>query len=515
MLASVFAFVLAAAQPWIVLSDLHFDPFTQPRLVDRLATAPPERWRAIFATGEATAPSGTGSDTNDALLESTLDGAHAAVPDPRVVIIDGDFLAHGFRAKFDRTAKVHDDTAYRSFVDKTIGFLAWELQTAFPRARLLPAIGNNDSYCGDYQSTPHDAFLARMGADFAASVGAGDPSAFITQFSTGGYYTVPLPVGNAQAIVLNDVFWSANYKNACGDPKADPGGDELGWLQATQTAMPSGTPVWIIAHIPPGVDVFSTLHATSGSSPVMFLADRFNSEFLTSLDSRSAVVMSIAAHTHMNGFRIIGPDASTPRAPMLVVPSVSPSLGNAPSFTVVDVDASVAWVVDQQVYILSKIKDAWMWHREYDFDSVYGRGAIDAAHLSSVQQAIFGDERVRRRFEEYYQSGDGIAPITDTTWRAYWCADVALTGTAYTACAMPQILRDLPSHPTPPPTATPSPTPTPAPTRLRGAGSDRACRISDPLAPRSGIESRAVQTGDLGCEHIYRAGNARAALVHD
>lgn len=451
-------------QPWLILSDIHFDPFTQPRLVDRLAAAPPDRWRAIFASGEATAPSGPGSDTNDALLESTLDGAHAAVPDPRVVIVSGDFLGHEFREKFDHTAKAHDDEAYHVFVDKTIGFLAWELQTAFPRARLLPVIGNNDNYCGDYQSTPNDAFLAHMGADFAASVGARDPSAFTSQFSTGGYYTVPLPVGNAQAIVLNDVFWSTNYKNACGDPKADPGGDELTWLQSVQNAIPSGTPVWVIMHLPPGVDAFSTLRAKSGTAPVTFLADRFNGELLTSLDSRSAVVMSIAGHTHMNSFRAIGPDASTPRAPMLVVPSVSPIFGNAPSFTVVDVDSSAAWVLDQQVYILSKIKDAWTWHREYDFDSVYGRGTIDAAHLWSVQQAIFGDERVRRRFEEYYQSGDGVAPFTDETWRAYWCANVALTATEYTACAMPQILHDLPPHPTPPPTPTPSPTPAPSPT---------------------------------------------------
>ena len=73
-----------------------------------------------------------------------------------------------------------------------MAFLAWELQAAFPRARLLPVIGNNDGYCGDYQSTPHDAFLAHMAAAWAASVGAPDPNAFIAQFSTGGYYSVPL-----------------------------------------------------------------------------------------------------------------------------------------------------------------------------------------------------------------------------------------------------------------------------------------------------------------------------------
>ncbi|MGD0966835.1 MAG: hypothetical protein ABR949_01005, partial [Candidatus Aquilonibacter sp.] len=452
------ATVLAASpQAWIVLSDVHFDPFTQPRLVDRLAAAPPERWRAIFATGDVTAPSGRGSDTNDALLESTLDGARNALPDPRIVIVAGDFLAHDFRAKFERTAKVHDAAAYAAFVDKTIAFLAWELQAAFPRAHLLPVIGNNDNACGDYQSTLHDAFLSHMAAAWAGSAGAADPNAFIAQFSTGGYYTIPLPAGGAQAIVLNDVLWSVNYKNACGDPKTDPGGDELRWLQSTQAAIAPGTPVWVIAHMPPGVDVYATLHAPAGSAPIPFLTDRFNDALLTALDSSSTVVMSIAGHTHMNSFRAIGPDPSKPRAPMLVVPAVSPLFGNAPSFTVLDVDGSTAQVNDEQIFILTKSKDDWLWHREYDFDSVYGPGPIDAADVSRVQQAIFDDERVRYRFEEYYQSGDGIAPITDTTWRSYWCANVALTLTEYTACAMPQIERDLPPHPSPPPAATPTP----------------------------------------------------------
>ncbi|HTU69429.1 MAG TPA: hypothetical protein VMF11_03830 [Candidatus Baltobacteraceae bacterium] len=448
------------AQAWLVLSDIHFDPFTQPHLVDRLAAAPADRWRAIFAAAPATAPSGIGSDTNYALLESTLEGARNAVPNPPIVIVAGDLLAHEFRAKFDRTATDHDDAAYDAFVDKTIGFLAWELQEAFPRSRLLPAIGNNDSYCGDYETAPHGAFLAHMAAAFAGSIGVTDPTAFIAQFSTGGYYTAPLPVDGARAIVLNDVFWSADYKNACGDPKADPGGDEVKWLQSAQNAIPAGTPVWIIAHIPPGIDAISTIR---GRAVVPFLTDGFNQAFITALDSGSAVVMAIAGHTHMDSFRVIGPDASTPRAPMLVVPAVSPIFGNAPSFTVLAVDPNSAQVDDSRVFILSKIRSQWSWHREYDFDSIYGSGPIDASDLWRVQQTIFGDERVRRRFEEFYQSGGALTPVTELFWRAFWCADVALTVTEYTACAQPQIQHNLPPHPSPPPLPSPSPSPSASP----------------------------------------------------
>lgn len=443
------------AQTWLVLSDLHFDPFTQSRLVDRLAAAPPNRWREVFASGEALGPSGAGSDTNFTLLESTIDAARNTAADPRVVVIDGDFLAHYFRQKFDRTARVHDDAAYRAFVDKTMAFLAWEIQTAFPRAQLLPVIGESDGYCGDDASTPRDAFLARTAADWAASVGAQSAQGFIDQFSTGGYYTVPLPIEHAQAIVLNDVFWSARYTNACGNAQDDPGGDEVTWLQHVQASLPAGTPVWTIAHIPPGIDV-----ASNPAAP--FLAPRFNDAFLDALDA-GATVMAIAAHTHMDSFRIIGPDPSTPRVPMLIVPPVSPVDGGAPAFTVLSVDGRSAVVDDSQVFVLTKIHDEWTWHREYDFDSIYGRGPIDALHLWNALQLVLNDDRVRKRFEQFYRPGDGAAPMTELTWHDYWCARVALTPTQFVACAMPLIQHDIGTHPSPPPTPTPTPTPTPIP----------------------------------------------------
>lgn len=459
VVASLLVTPVRAAEPpqtWLVLSDLHFDPFTQSKLVDRLAAAPPNRWREVFASGEALGPSGPGSDTNFTLLESTIDAARSTAADPQVVVIDGDFLARDFRQKFDRTARAHDDAAYRAFVDKTMAFLAWEIQTAFPRAQLLPVIGDTDGYCGSDASTPHDAFLARTAADWAASAGAPSAQGFIDQFSTGGYYEIPLPAAHAQALVLNDVFWSAHYANACGNAQDDPGGDEVTWLQHAQASLPAGTPVWMIAHIPPGID--------AGANPAApFLAPRFNDAFLAALDA-GATVMAIAGHTHMDGFRVIGPDPTTPRVPMLVVPPVSPVDGGAPAFMLLSVDAQSAEVDDSQVFVLTKVRDEWTWHREYDFDSIYGRGPIDALHLWNALQEVLSDDRVRKRFEQFYRPGDGIAPMTELTWHDYWCARVALTPTQFTACAMPQIQHDIGTHPSPPPTPAPAATPSASPT---------------------------------------------------
>jgi hypothetical protein len=459
----------AAAHDWLVVSDVHFDPFADPHIVDRLAGAPATRWRAIFSAGGPAPFANYGSDTNFALLESSLDAMRNAESDPPVVIVSGDFLAHGFRDKFNRSAHNHDDAHYDSFVDETIRFLAIEFRTAFPRARLLPVIGNNDGYCGDYQSTPSSPFLATVASAWGASVGADDPNAFAAQFATGGYYTVPLPAGDAQAVVLNNVFWSSRYQNACGDKTSDPGGDELNWLNLTLKSIGSKN-IWVIAHIPPGIDTYSSLQANT-EAPISFLEPRFNDAMLNALLSTTPhTVMAIAGHTHMNSYRIVGPDPSRPFTPVLVVPSVSPVYANNPSFTVLRVNDSDASVEDAQFFVLDDLtalaKNGHLtahWRREYDFDSVYGRGSIDAGHLAGVQRAIFDDDRIRRRFQQYYDGSSGRAPITDQTWHSYWCANVALTVTAYQACAAPQIQRQLPPHPPEPPTASPTPTPAPSP----------------------------------------------------
>jgi sphingomyelin phosphodiesterase acid-like 3 len=455
-------------QRWLAVSDIHFDPFSDAAIVERLAEAPPERWRPIFQSASPQPYSDYGSDTNYPLLESALEAMHNEVGDPEVVMITGDFLAHGFRATFDKTVRNHGDLQYDDFVNKTIAFLANEFRAAFPRARLIPLIGNNDGYCGDYASTPHSTFLTRLAVEWGGSVGAPDPNAFVAQFSIGGYYTVPLPAGNAEAVVLNDVFWSSRYTNSCGNKEDDPGGDELTWL--TQTLRAAGPhPIWLLAHIPPGVDVFSTLQNKS-ADPVMMLADRFNDPFVGLLQSTSpAIAMALAGHTHMNSFRVIGPGSTTPVTPMLVVPSISPIFAGNPSFTVLQVDAASARVEDDQVFTLNNLhvlainpRRPAIWQREYDFDSVFGSGEIDAQHLEAVQQSLFENDRIRGRYETFSDGESGLATITEAQFRSYWCANVALAQPSYVACAMPQIQHELPLQPSAPPTPTPTPTFTPA-----------------------------------------------------
>ena len=425
-------FLFAAS--WLVVSDIHFDPFSNQKVVERLAATPGDRWRSVFASDGPQPMSGYLADTNYPLLESTLDAMRNVQGDPPAIILTGDFLAHHFREKFNKALPGRDDAAYAGFVDNTIQFLATEFRTAYPHAVFVATIGNNDGYCGDYQSTPGSPFFAKFAAAWGVNA------------TNNGYYTMPLPLKNVTAVVVNDIFMSAKYQNACGAATADPAADEMAWLNAT-LANYAGQKIWFITHVPPGIDTFTSLLQPAGTQPVMFLAPKYNDALVSTLaNSKANVVAALAAHTHMNDYRIIGLDASRPTIGMLVNPAVSPIFASNPTFTQILVDENTGAIEDARYYTIDDLaalakgtERAARWRLEYDFNTVYGKGAIDASHLADVQHDIFNDEKIRKHYEVYHDGGSGRAPITDATWRAYWCANVALNMTAYLACASPEV----------------------------------------------------------------------------
>ena len=116
------------------MSDLHFDPMADPKLVDRLSSAEPEERPGIFESSHNNTPARYGADSNWALLHSALRQTKQTLPNPAFVVLPGDFLAHNFRREFDTAAADHSDAAYRLFVREAIQFLALQLETELTAA---------------------------------------------------------------------------------------------------------------------------------------------------------------------------------------------------------------------------------------------------------------------------------------------------------------------------------------------------------------------------------------------
>jgi hypothetical protein len=157
---------------------------------------------------------------------------------------------------------------------------------------------------------------------------------------------------------LNTVFFSTDYRNQCGDPKDDPGGEQLRWLATQlQDATAKGAKVWLVYHIPYGIDAYNSVISKGGNT-----VEKVNSlwqpgytkNFLALLDQyRDTILAMLAGHTHMDYFRL-GPKNNTGRpAPfLLVTPGISPIFGNNPGLHILSYNRSRFSLLDYSAHRL-------------------------------------------------------------------------------------------------------------------------------------------------------------------
>jgi sphingomyelin phosphodiesterase acid-like 3 len=419
----------AFAETFLSISDIHFNPFADPALVAKLEAADVSQWDAIFASSTVTAFNIYGSDVNDPLLRSALAEMQKQLPSPAFVLISGDFLAHGFDKTYQQTATDKSPAAYTAFVTKTVAYVASALRKAYPGVRIYPTLGNNDSDCGDYAVAPNGAFLANFRDVWGPIVGS--PS-FSRRFPTGGYYHADVPgLKNVRIIALNTNYFSTHYQNPCGTPGPDPGLRELEWLDAELLlARAEHKRVWLLFHIPPGMDVYDT--ETAGGTcpelkPQTFWKDEYAQRYLRiTAAHRKTILGSFAGHTHQDEFRIANGNF------IHMTPSVSPIFGNNPAFEIVDVGRSG----DVAGYVAWHLPNVTLpWAREYSFDEAYGKSKYDTATLTALAAAVGTDPATR---ETYFGYSSSMSPKSTAsalaTWQGYWCGLQAMTGAAFTAC---------------------------------------------------------------------------------
>jgi hypothetical protein len=386
----------AVAGHVLVMSDLHFDPMADPRLVGGLAAAEPERWSAVLDSSSDRSLGRYGRDSNWTLLRSALQQMAETLPKPAFVLISGDFLAHRFREEFDAAARDHSDAAYRAFVRKTMQFLGQQLEQTFPATPILPALGNNDEECGDYQLQPGGPFLADTVPILHRLVGSAAGPGFDRDWQSYGNYSAR--VDGIRVLSTNTNFFSVHYRNACGSPAdGDPGQATLAWLEAElAAAKQTEERVWLLYHIPPGIDGYATLRRGVCPGTMIPMWDQTHAAAFLALLRRYAdtVIASFAGHTHMDDFRLIG-DAQGRYGFALITPAVSPIFGQNPAFRTVTYDTA-GGILDQTTYDLTNLPQATTaaggvppdWRTEYTFTLQWSLPRVDLPRLDRLYSLI-------------------------------------------------------------------------------------------------------------------------------
>ncbi len=426
----------------LVTSDLHFDPMVDPRLVDRLAATDPELWGEVLDGSGDKSLGRYGRDTNWMLLRSALRQMKETLPQPGFVLISGDFLAHDFRREFDAAASDHSDASYRVFVRKTMQFIAQQLMRTFSNRPVLPALGNNDEVCGDYELQPKGPFLADTLPLLRALVsGAGGGSDFDTDWRSYGNYSAF--VGGVRVLSTNTNFLSIRYRNACGsagDP--DPGRATLAWLASQLAAAKQAhQPVWLVYHIPPGIDGYATLkRGTCPDAMIPMWEQAYAEAFADIVRSYSdTIVASFAGHVHVDDFRLMG-DGGGRSAFTLITPAVSPVFGQNPAFRTMVYDAA-GGIVDQTTYDLKNLPEATvaggmppLWEAEYTFTREWNLPRVDLPSLGRLYSLVRDAPAERERWRT-------IFPVSSAVYWSQFSGDSRARAVRAFACASGNVLK--------------------------------------------------------------------------
>jgi sphingomyelin phosphodiesterase acid-like 3 len=221
------------------------------------------------------------------------------------------------------------------------------------------------------------------------------------------------------------------------------------WLaKQLATARTANEKVWIMAHLPPGVDAFSTLrHGACKGSPTMILSSAGTDQPDPLADAIAGaadiIQLGIFAHTHEDEIKLIekqpsnGAAPNPPAVPVKLVPSISPINGNLPSITLAQIDPATATLIDYKVIAGSQTVP---WKEQYDYAQDYGEASFsDAAVRHLIAKFAMDSSASTTASQNYIRNfvTGKPGPLLSMAWPAYVCTMTAETADGFKKCACP------------------------------------------------------------------------------
>jgi sphingomyelin phosphodiesterase acid-like 3 len=441
----------------LMVSDVHFDPFHDPGKARRLAEASEGEWNGILAGADSSDQAeafeglqkscgGRGVDTPYALLQSSLRAMKAAAPEAKFALVSGDLVVHGFGCRYKALLPDKTEADYAAFVEKTVRYVVGQMRLSLVGMPVYVGLGNNDSACGDYAMAPGDGFLtATKELMVDGLVAPGEKSAALASYEAGGNYSVKMKgaMKGTRLIVLDDLFQSRRY-SACGKgPDGVAAEAEIDWLKGELAkAREAKEKVWVMGHIPAGIDPFSTFSKFTdvciGEAPVMFLGSEKMADVMG--EYADVIRLGVFGHTHMDEMRLFGKDGGgvADKVAIKMVPSISPVDGNDPSFTVARVNPATAQMVDYEVIAGSnKTGVDTVWQKEYSFGKTYHEKVFSPVTVGKLLGEFGTDLDARGEMSRAYLTNYFVGDkslLLKSLWPNYVCAMGNHTEKGFAGC---------------------------------------------------------------------------------
>ena len=438
---------------FISISDIHFNPFYDPSIMEQLTKTDSEGWDKVFGKSVVTGLGDYGNEeTNYNLFLSTLKNMGNPGEKPDFIIFTGDILAHDFNARFRQFKPDSSKEELDRFILKTVKFVINGLSHVFPSAEIFFSLGNTDSYNGDYAIAPKGKFLRDTSNTIYEEFfkKSENKEKFLKTYTEGGYYSKSVPgLQKARIISLNTVFFSVKYENTSpSNMYYDPARKELEWLaKELKSAAGQNERVWLLLHIPVGINIYSTRHKFLDDSGKLtdvlpFWKPQYSRRFLVLTDVYSQIIKAMfAGHTHMDTFRVTksGNREVDPSCFIHVSPAISPQFGNNPGYEVFTYDKGDFTLTDYEVHYLNLENSAIgvdsPWVLEYSFAEAYQVTSISSRSLNKLLVKFENNSDLRSLWMKYYNVSHTSAPgITHKDWKSYWLGMGKLIENNYLSC---------------------------------------------------------------------------------
>mmetsp|Transcript_42242 Transcript_42242/g.134147 ORF Transcript_42242/g.134147 Transcript_42242/m.134147 type:complete len:515 (-) Transcript_42242:87-1631(-) len=380
-----------------------------------------------------------------ALLDSMVNAAAAVAH-----VVHADFLL--FTGDFVRHRQFAMPDPYEN-VTSVVADVTRSLKWGFPASGILLGSLGNDDTPHNYElnittDEPQNGWLANMASTFA-SEGVMPPAAEPT-FAYGGFSEEQR--GNLTFLTINTLIYAVKHVPMADPLPADPFG-QLAWLrQRLEAASARRRPVWIVGHIPPGMETFGYTELWHPEYTRGYL------EVVQDPVLGPWVAAQLFAHVHADEFRVL-PSLLPGAGPVLLAGAVSPVYQSNPSFRLMEYDPQTGRPLGWSVYYseLPAGDDEPHWQLGYcsaEYEalaaSVRARGSLqNAAFVEFSAQLVQGGpvwDAYATRYKSRYLSDlhfCGVDPLAGNysalTRRAcrdaYACAVRSWTAEQFEACS--------------------------------------------------------------------------------
>ncbi len=296
-----------------------------------------------------------GCDSSLKLMEIMLDQLKKQDPNPDIIYLPGDFVAHGYAQ--DKTLIVSNKT-YNILLDVHSN-ISQQIKIRFPNALIIPSLGNNDH---EFHDQVPDLKQKYSFYNFLFDTWFEDhiPNSKLTNlaeirstFLDGGFYRVDFS-DELSIFSMNTVYFTKGNDDTT-DPAAAM--NQMNWLRAHLASIKTNEPnrkAIITYHVLPG-------YKYNGGASKLW-DESYVVEFDDILQEYNSVILTVVtAHTHSHSIRAYKQESKQglfekkpSYGPTIVCPSITPIYLNNPGFTSIEIGS------ESEIYKLKSVKFSYL-----------------------------------------------------------------------------------------------------------------------------------------------------------